>query len=353
MNIRAILLAAIVVGAASPVMAGGKVYVPIGSANQVLVIDAATDKIVGKIGETEATHGLAGTPSGKYLIAGSYTEFEPGETGAPAKPSGVSDDEHNAHHAKRTGPAAITKDGSASFVSLIRTSDRKIVRRITVPGAVHHVETTPDNRYAVLTHPNRDAVSVIDLALFETTKLIPTGNTPNYAIAAKDGNLVYVSNAGDNTVSEVDIEAGIVTRRFQVGKSPEHMVVSDDGKTLYVANADGGTVSAVSLDSGEVARTYRIGGGLHGIDLSDDGNTLFVAARENDRLVAIDLATGRKRSGALSPEPYHLTTIPGTGKLYVSSAEEDKIWVVDQASLQPKKEISVPDRAHQMVVFKQ
>lgn len=95
---------------------------------------------------------------------------------------------------------------------------------------------------------------------------------------------------------------------------------------------------------------YRVGGGLHGLDLSDDGSTLFVSGMEQGRLAAIDLVTGRMRSVPLAPSPFHVTAVRGTGKLYVSSAEENKIWVVDQKSLGTLGEIPTPDVAHQMVV---
>ena len=35
----------------------------------------------------------------------------------------------------------------------------------------------------------------------------------------------------------------------------------------------------------------------------------------------------------LAPAPYYLGTVRGTGKLYVSSRKEPKIWVVDQRAL--------------------
>jgi hypothetical protein len=44
-----------------------------------------------------------------------------------------------------------------------------------------------------------------------------------------------------------------------------------------------------------------------------------------------------------------VTTITGTGKLYVSSREQSKIWVVDQKSLKVTGEIALRGEGHQMV----
>ncbi len=161
-----------------------------------------------------------------------------------------------------------------------------------------------------------------------------------------------MSNAGNDTVSEVDTERWIVRRNFVTGAGPEHMVLSRDGARLYVANVDAGTVSEIAVADGTVARSFKIGGLLHGLDLSEDGRTLFVAARERNQLVAIALDSGELRAAPLSPAPYHLATVGGTGKIYVSSADEPKIWVVDQDSLSVLTVVPVPGKAHQMAVVK-
>jgi len=64
----------------------------------------------------------------------------------------------------------------------------------------------------------------------------------------------------------------------------------------------------------------------------------------------IDLASGREKILSLIPQPYHLASIGDTGKLYVSSAKENKIWVVDQENLKILSQISVPGTAHQMAI---
>ena len=346
-----VLFLALVV-AVPQAMADTIVYVPLGGAGEVLAIDAGADLTVGKISGLEEVHGLAGVPGGEYLVAGSYTESAPDAPATPPRPKGISEDEHRAHHA---APAArAPASGKAiSFVSVIQTEDQKVVRRIAVPGAGHHTAVTPDGRYAVATHPNDGGVSVIDLAAFKVVKTVPTGPLPNYAVASSDGKSIYVSNAGNGTISEIDTTHWIVRRDILAGSNPEHLVLSPEGSTLYVNNVDAGTVAVISLERGEVVRTYEIGGELHGIDLSDDGATLFVSAKENNKLVAIDLEKGRMRSIPLDPAPYHLTAVRGTGKLYVSSAEEPKIWVVDQKSLALLGDIPIRGKGHQMVVVRQ
>jgi len=64
-------LAASLFGLGAAAQAEPLVYLPLGEENEILVVDAATDAEVGRIPGTEAVHGLAGTPDGRLLIAGS------------------------------------------------------------------------------------------------------------------------------------------------------------------------------------------------------------------------------------------------------------------------------------------
>ena len=174
---------------------------------------------------------------------------------------------------------------------------------------------------------------------------------PNYAAFSRDGTRLYVSNAGNGTVSEIDTERWIVTRNMLAGETPEHLVLSPDGRALFVANVEAGTVSELAIETGAISRSFEIGGELHGLDIAEDAATLFVSGKGEDKLVAIDLKSGAMRSAPLAPAPYHLAVVPGTGKLYVSSRDEPKVWVVDQASLAPQGTIALRGEGHQMVVL--
>ncbi len=325
----------------------GNLYIPLGSADQVIVIDTDRDAVIRKIEGLPAVHGLAGTPDGRFLIAGSYQERVSG-TEMPAKPSSVSEEEHAAHHGV-AGTVGRDTQAAVSAVSVIRTADGSVLRRIDVPGAVHHVAVSPDGAVAVVTHPNEGAISVISLDSYEVIATVETGPLPNYAAFSPDGRRLYVSNAGNATVSALDTESWQVRWSAATGVSPEHIVLSSDGTTLYVNNVEDGTVSVVAVNDRRTEKTIAVGETLHGIDLSDDGGTLFVADLGADKLVAVDLATGASRSSRVAPAPYHLAAARGAGKLYVSSADDPKIWVVDQESLSVLGEIPIGGRGHQMV----
>ncbi len=327
------------------------VFVPEGSANTVLMVNAETGETVKTITGLEAVHGLSGAPGVPYLVAGSYSETDRAAISELIQPEGVSEDEHAAHHSVAEDAPIGPSDAGISIVSILDATSGEIMRRIEVPGAVHHTAVSPDGRYAVATHPTGDGISVIDLTTFTLTAYIPTGSMPNYAAFGSDPEVVYVSNTGNGTISEVDLGRGIVRRNMVVGTGPEHIVIDPETAVLYAADADAGNVIELSLSDGTVLRSFAIGGELHAIDLSDDRATLFIAGRGEDKIAAITLADGAIQYADLSPEPYHLTNIPGTGTLFISSRAEPKIWIIDQATMTARSEFQIEGEGHQMVAL--
>ncbi|WP_197039183.1 YncE family protein [Guyparkeria halophila] len=301
------------------------VYIPLGSGDEVIAVDAATDEITATYTGLKNPHGLVATPDGEYLVAGSLSER----------------------------PLAEDEDAETpnSKLYLVHPVHGHVMMTIPVAGWTHHEAITPDGRYVVSTHPTRGGVSVVDLRDNQVVETIQTGPAPNYTLMAPNGKTAFVSNSGNGTISEIDLPRWTVKRTLQGGPSPEHLVLSSDGQTIYATNPRAGTISAVSVDSGKVTESFHIGDGLHGLDIGDDGKTLFASARSEDKLVAINPATDERRTLTLSPAPYHLDTIHGTGKVYVSSSNRPVIWVVDQTTMKRVGTIDLPGgEAHQMAV---
>ncbi|MDF0603379.1 hypothetical protein P1J78_21850 [Psychromarinibacter sp. C21-152] len=326
------------------------VFVPEGSGNSILVVDGVTGEAIRRIEGLEAIHGLGGTPGVPVLVAGSFAEIDSAGAMDVDKPAAVSADDHASHHAKPERQMGPT-DAGLSLLSLIDANGGEVLRRIVVPGAVHHTAVSPDGRFAVATHPAGDGVSLVDLIANELVAFVPTGAMPNYAVFGRDPDTVYVSNTGNGTVSEVDLTRGIVRRNLVAGEMPEHMVVHPSGNVLYVADAEPGHVLELALDSGEMVRSFDIGGEIHGLGLTDDSDRLVVAGRGEDKLVSVNLTDGTQTKAALGPEPYHLTLLRGTDRLFVSSRADPKVWIVDAATLEPTSDFAVEGEGHQMVVL--
>ena len=304
------------------------VYIPLGSANQVIKVDASTDTITATYTGVDNPHGLVVTPDGEYVIAGSLKE-------TPLK-------------------KGQSKDTPNSKLFFIHPVHGHVMSTIPVSGWSHHQAITSDGKYVLSTHGMRGTISVVDLENNEVFKTVKTGPVPNYTIITKDNKRAYVSNTGNNSISEIDLQSWTVIRKLKAGPAPEHMVFSKDEKTIFVTNPRAGKVSAVSVKTGKITKAYKIGKAVHGLDIGDDGKTLFVSSKKENKLVAIDTVSGKKRELVLSPAPYHLNTIRNTGKVYVSSRKKSIIWVVDQNNLKVLNTIKLPaGEAHQMAIVEE
>lgn len=329
MNTKTLLLGiSIILGAVSnSSLAAPTVYIPLGPGNQVIAVDAATDKITASYSGVENPHGLVATPDGEYLIAGSLNEV-PLKKGQP-------------------------KDTLNSKLFFIHPAHGHVMSTIPVSGWTHHQAITSDGRYVISTHGLRGSVSVVDLESNKVIKIIATGPVPNFTLVTKDNKRAFVSNSGNNSISEIDLGTWKVVRKLDSGPAPEHMAFSADESTIFVTNPRAGKVSAVDVKTGKVIKDYKIGKATHGLDIGDDGKTIFASSKKDNLLVSVDTNTGLRRELALSPSPYHLNTIHGTGKIYVSSSKQPLIWVVDQKTMKLTGTIKLPaGEAHQMAIVK-
>ncbi len=365
------------------ILAAPFVFIPVGNGGEIEVVDVALGKVVDVYKGLKAIHGLAGTPDGKYLIAGSFSQQEKaapawseadgpmkdGETmdgnsmgGNNAMGESSSMDANNAmgnankdamDKSMAANMGASTGKNMVSTVTILRKDNGKVVQTVDVPGAVHHVTVSPDGRFAALTQPRNGTVSVIDLKTYEVVTTLKTGAKPNYMIFSNDSATLYVSNAGSNNLSVIDTTNWKVTSNIATGKSPEHMIMAKDGKTLFVNNNDDGTVSAIDVATNKIDKTYNVGISgkrLHGLDITSDGSALLVAERDSNLLARLDLASGKITKQDIGPSPYHVTTVPGTSLAYVSSADKFVMRVVRQKDLSLVNVIKIDNIGHQMVV---
>jgi len=301
-----------------------KVFIPLGSGNTVIQVDAATDQIEMDFGFVSNPHGLAATADGEYLFAGNLNQNE----------------SYN-----------IKGKFFNSSLALVHVFHGHVMHQLPVNGWSHHQTMTPDDRYVLSTHPMEGVVSVMDVLTFQVVANINTDPGPYYVVITKDGNRAFVSNSTAGTIQEIDTADWSIVRTIDAGMMPEHMVLSKDNSTLYVVSPRLGLLSEISLDNDDPRKEFTIGKNLHGLDISDDGLVLFIASRDTEELVSFNIVSGKQARLSLSPNPYHLNTITGTGKVYVSSRTEPLIWVIDQQTMEVINTIDLPSgEGHQMAI---
>jgi DNA-binding beta-propeller fold protein YncE len=152
---------------ALPLAAAGVRIIQTNSAgDNVQIIDAATDKVVGEIAGIEVNHGAAAAPDGsRYFIS---NEAEATLDVADARSFKVT---RNIKLSGRPNNIAISKDGRRVYVSIIQspgavdvidTQSLERVKTIPMKAGVHNTYVTPDGRWVVAGSVVGKYLAVID-----------------------------------------------------------------------------------------------------------------------------------------------------------------------------------------------
>jgi YVTN family beta-propeller protein len=114
------------------------------------------------------------------------------------------------------------------------------------------------------------ALTVFSTENYKVLRTISLGDPktvrPMGIVAARDGQLLYVTTGRAGTLLEIDPAAGKIHRTMaDVGKRPWGVALSRDGRKAYTANGPAGDVSVVDIASGRVDKRIAVGGSPWGI----------------------------------------------------------------------------------------
>jgi YVTN family beta-propeller protein len=228
-----------------------------------------------------------------------------------------------------------------------------------------------------------DNVSVIDGASSTVIATIPVGSAPQGVAVDPRANRVYVANSGSNELTVIDGETNKAVATIAVGEEPWDLAADPNTGRVFVANRADGTVSvidgrynrrigivsvgdqptAVAVDP-DAGRVYVVSSGSGDLGVIDGVSTLLIdtvsLAGGSSRKawdVAVDsgsnrvyVATAAAEAGdadggtievidasnhalvgsiAILGPAEALAVDPASGRIYVGSSSDDRMWVVD------------------------
>ena len=283
------------------------------------IIDPVTQKVILKVKDLEAAHGVVASPDGKFAfftVEGNSTVAKVDlTTGAIVGSVPLSGHPNN---------ISVAKDGNRVFVAIVQgggavdvvdTVAMKNIKTIKMKGGVHNTYTTPDGKFVVAGSVVGKIVTVIDTFTLE----------PVWELAFDKGiRPMAIEKAADGTTS-----------RLFVQLSDVHGFAVVDFKTHK-------EVSRVMLPDKPVNGEVHSGAPAHGLLVSPDGKMLVSNSSVAGGLYVYSLPDlklkGFVRTGST---PDWVTFTPDSKMVYVANAGDNSVSAVDVVGMKEIAKIPV------------
>lgn len=300
--------------------------------DNIHIIDAATNKVVGEIKGIEAPHGITVAPDGSRI----YVSEEAGDTLVVL--DGKTLQELKRIHLSGTPNLVdITPDGKQVYVAItlswndvssfpeikaapsggvdmIDTTSLQNVKTIPIKGGIHDLNVTPDGKYVVAgsargAKPPARMLSVIDTRTNDVawTASISPGPSPMAISMKSDGSTdkIFAQDGTTNSFFVVDFATHVVTNNIKLPDiasaqqnpfappSPSHgMIVTSDQKTLLVNSRLNTTLYSYSLPELKLVGSAALNGkGAEWLTITPDNKTAYVANSHTNNVSVVDIAS--------------------------------------------------------------
>jgi YVTN family beta-propeller protein len=290
--------------------------------DSVMLIDPATNKVVGEIKGIEANHGAAVAPDGSrfYITneAESTLDVADAKTLAVTKHIPLTNHPNNLSISKDGKRVYVAIVAGAGAVDVIDTATLTRAKSIRTEGGIHNTYVTPDGKFVVAGSIPGKKINVIDQKTEEIVWTVPTedGVRPMAFETNPDGS----------------------TKRIFVELSNFNGFVTVDFATHKVVDK----VPAPEAPAGEKVTEGLQGSPSHGLIVTPDGKTLGVLSKMNTRLYYYSLPDlkliGETKVGH---HPDWITGTPDGKRFYVANAGSNSVSVIDVATRKELMQIPV------------
>src|SRR4051794_31583573 len=290
--------------------------------DSVMLIDPATNKVVGEIGGIEVNHGAAAAPDGSRLYitneAESTVDVADLKTLKVIKSIPLTNHPNNiavSRDGKRVYAAIVAGAGAVDVIDATTLTRAKTIR---TEGGIHNVYVTPDGKFVVAGSIPGRKVIVIDQKTEEILWSVPTrdGVRPMTFETSPDGSTkrIFLQISGFNGFTTID----------------------------FATRQPGPEIKLPELPAAERVTEGLQGSPAHGLAVTPDGKTLGVLSKMNTRVYFYSLPDLKLLGEAkVGHHPDWLTFTPDGKRVYVANAGSNSVSVVDVAARKELMQIPV------------
>jgi YVTN family beta-propeller protein len=276
----------------------GRVLTANQAADNLSVIDVATNKAYTTIVTGKQPHHVLGTPDGKEIWVTLYGE---------------------------------------NRLQLFDAKTLKEIASVDVGASNDDLTFDPSGKRLYVSLGNTDEVAVVDVPGRKLLNKVKVGKTPHGVKVTPDGKYLLVTNTADNTISLITLqkEPAEVEIAIKAGVNPFEVIVTDDNATAYVSNFLGDSISVVDLNERKTVASIRTGKKPAMLALQNGTNgqaqQIWAANTGSAELWLIDGATRKLVTRVPVGKGTHGVVTTPSGKLFVTNAEDNTVSVVDAA----------------------
>jgi YVTN family beta-propeller protein len=207
-----------------------------------------------------------------------------------------------------------------------------------------------------------DNVSVIDGANSTVIATIPIGPTPRGVAVDVRANRVYVANSGSNEVAVIDGETNEIVVTVPTGREPWDLAADPNTGRVFVSNRSSGSVSVIDGRHNLVIGTVSVGDLPTGVAMNPNTGRVYVVSSGSGHLEVVDgvsnllIATLPLTSGS-SVEAWDVAVDSGSNRVYVatsaaeaSGSDAGTILVIDGSNNSHIGSIIIPSPAEALAV---
>jgi YVTN family beta-propeller protein len=298
--------------------------------DNIHIIDATTNKVVGEIKGMEAPHGLVVSPDGSRIYVSEQADNTvlviDGKTLQITKRIPLSGNPNllDITPDGRWVYAAIAlswtdmsefpqiKAAPSGGVDVIDTVSLQNVKTIALKGGIHDLNVTPDGKFVLAgasrgAKPPANAMFVIDTNTKEVAWTLPMSPSPSPMAITKnpDGSTdkVYAQLGGFNGFAVIDFATHAKTNQIKLPDIPADkqvahgppaashgIAVTADQKTLLVNSRLNSALYAYSLPDLKLIGTANLGGkGAGWLTITPDDKTAYVANEHTNDVSVVDI----------------------------------------------------------------
>ncbi len=250
-------------------------------------------------------------------------------------------------HMAHAGPRVFVTNEFDDSVSVIDATTHKVTATVAVGKRPRGIGVAPDGSEIYVAVSGENHIAVIDPVSLKVVRTFPSGDDPETFAVHPNGNL-YISNEEDAKASVFNPASGERVAEIKVGIEPEGVAVSSDGIRAVVTSESTNMLHIIAIPEHKIVANILVGARPRAASFSADGSLVYATSEISGEVKKVDVGSGeivgRMPLADDKAKPKDILPSRDGKQLYVAGGRADRVFVLDEQTLEILHEIPVGKR---------